>query len=194
MINNGTSHIRCQWAIRKEKCDEIIDFCEEKLTNDSNSNEELIPDVRKSKVYFVEENKFADLAWDHVKEINHMFNFNFDLEGLENMQYTQYFDDGEYNWHCDTLSQEYPDSAPEELVGKIRKMSVSILLNDPSEFEGGEFQLVTGLPSDDDYIKTIELGKGDMIIFPSFVPHRITKVEKGCRKSLVGWVYGPPFK
>jgi len=41
--------------------------------------------------------------------------------------------------------------------------------------------------------KKFDLKKGTMIIFPSFVWHKVNPVLTGVRKTLVGWVVGKPF-
>ena len=77
----------------------------------------------------------------------------------------------------------------ENIYYEPRKLSLTILLNDPSEFKGGEFQLQTkNEPS------TISLTKGEVVFFPSFLLHRVTTLTEGIRKSLVVWVTGPKFR
>ena len=36
--------------------------------------------------------------------------------------------------------------------------------------------------------------KGTMIVFSSFLYHRITPITEGYRYSIVGWISGPPWK
>ena len=93
---------------------------------------------------------------------------------------------GKYDWHVDVG----PGAVP-----SMRKISYSILLN-PGEYEGGEFVSKIGRknvafegtgnsPSED--------LTGTMILFPSYVLHRISEVTKGTRYSLVGWAHGNSF-
>lgn len=108
-------------------------------------------------------------------------NFKFELSGAEPAQYTKYEASfqGEYKWHSDIMHVEFG----------IRKISVSILLSDPSEYEGGHLILAPhGVPM------TITEKKGRAIFFPSFVPHCVTPVVSGTRRSLVIWAHGDPFK
>ena len=96
------------------------------------------------------------------------------------MQYSIYEKGGFYKDHVDLM---YLSAAG------IRKLSFSIMLTDPEEYEGGELLLKThSLP-----IKTLNK-KGTIIFFPSYVLHEVTPVTKGTRKTLVGWVLGPSFK
>jgi PKHD-type hydroxylase len=43
---------------------------------------------------------------------------------------------------------------------------------------------------EDSYVK---LGRGEIVIFPSFILHRVTPVTKGKRRVIVGWALGPNF-
>lgn len=118
-----------------------------------------------------------------VAEVNSRF-FHFDLTGFhEPMQLGLYTEQqqGHYNWHIDA-------SPTDRMVP--RKLSLSMLLSDPSEFEGGEFQVKT---STDD-AQTLETKRGRAWFFPSYTLHRVSPVTKGVRRSLVLWVGGPPFK
>jgi PKHD-type hydroxylase len=67
---------------------------------------------------------------------------------------------------------------------------MALLLNNPEDFEGGEFQV----KADSDVSKNLELKKGRAWFFPSWVLHRVAPVTKGVRKSLVVWAGGPSFK
>lgn len=116
-------------------------------------------------------------------EINRNF-FRFDLTGFyEPMQLGLYsaHDSGHYDWHIDAAPQD--KSVP-------RKLSIAMLLSDPAEFEGGEFQVKTC----SDQISTLETRKGRAWFFPSYTLHRVTPVTKGVRRSLVLWSGGPEFR
>ena len=75
----------------------------------------------------------------------------------------------------------------ENIYGYARKLSMTVVLN--SDFEGGEFQ-IRGLQKDQ---QVPPLKEGSIIVFPSFIDHRIKPVTKGVRYSLVAWFLGPPF-
>jgi PKHD-type hydroxylase len=125
--------------------------------------------------------------WDKistvVSEVNRRF-FNFDLSGFhEPLQLGCYSGNqkGHYDWHTD--ASPFDMKVP-------RKLSMALLLSDPSEFEGGEFQVKIG----SDEVKTLDMVKGRAWFFPSYVLHRVAPVTKGIRRSAVLWVGGPPFK
>ena len=107
--------------------------------------------------------------------------FGFDGMTITEMaQYTEYPEGGFYEWHVDNdvnMQHEPP----------VRKISMTLLLNDPSEFEGGHLELMS--PG-----KFGELKQGHAICFASFLNHRVQPVTKGVRQSLVVWFGGKPFR
>lgn len=118
-----------------------------------------------------------------VAEVNRRY-FHFDLTGFhEPMQLGLYTESqqGHYDWHIDASPSD--NNAP-------RKLSMAMLLSDPAEFEGGEFQVKTST----DVAQTLETVKGRAWFFPSYTLHRVAPVTKGVRRSLVLWVGGPAFR
>jgi PKHD-type hydroxylase len=73
-----------------------------------------------------------------------------------------------------------------------RKLSLTVQLSDPSEYEGGDFHIWYG--GDEGQFITMPKEKGTVLIFPSFLMHRVTPVTKGTRKALVFWTGGEPYK
>lgn len=108
--------------------------------------------------------------------------WNYDLYGFEVIQYTTYKSGDFYNWHMDA------HLGPSRNAEPPRKLSATILLND--DFDGGQFQFFNG---DDNHI-SLEMKPGTIIVFPSFMFHRVAPVTSGVRNSLVTWVLGPKFK
>ena len=76
----------------------------------------------------------------------------------------------------------------------IRKISITIFLNDPDEYGGGELDIETRGPKEKMRYDTFKLHKGSIVIFPSNKWHRVRPVTSGVRKSLVTWFSGPPFR
>lgn len=114
----------------------------------------------------------------HTTNRNH---FGFDgMQLTEQAQYTEYSGGGFYDWHMDSdvACQNEPP---------VRKISMTLLLSDPKEFEGGQLELMA--PG-----KTANIKQGHAIFFASFINHRVAPVTKGVRKSLVVWFGGTPFK
>ena len=69
---------------------------------------------------------------------------------------------------------------------------------DPKEYKGGEleFDLRNLDPDKKPNLRSCTeiLPKGSLVVFPSFVWHRVKPVTKGERNSLVIWNLGYPFK
>ena len=112
--------------------------------------------------------------------LNH-FGFD-DVRVTEQVQFTEYPTGGFYDWHmdCDLVMTKEPP---------VRKISMTVLLNHPSEFEGGELE-VGG--AGQTTAKPMQQGHG--LAFASFINHRIKPVTRGMRQSLVCWFGGTPFK
>ena len=152
--------------------------------------------VRKSDVKFINfENGHGEADWiffrlnSIIENINNQF-YNFDINGYESFQYTVYHDyeKGRYDYHMDTIMGK---NLPPDMY-ECRKLSITFLLNEPGvDFEGGDFQINSGQEKD---AETVELKKGRIIVFPSFMIHRVAPVTKGTRKSIVVWILGPKFK
>jgi PKHD-type hydroxylase len=170
--------------LTKEECKKIIDLGESfspsasELVNHVNNTS-----VRNSKNAWIFPT--AETEWlfrrltDSVLGLNNQY-FKFDLFGLaEGLQFTKYeAPDGHYNSHIDKITGQL-----------IRKISVTIQLSSPEEYEGGEVHLLfestpTVAPKE----------QGTLVVFPSYMLHEVKPVTKGTRYSLVCWVTGAPFK
>ena len=109
---------------------------------------------------------------------------HFGFEGMqitEVAQFTEYPKGGFYDWHMDAeVSCQFEPP--------VRKISMTILLSPQHEFEGGDLEFMTKGN------KPEQLIQGQAIFFCSMLRHRVSKVKKGKRQSLVMWFGGPPFK
>jgi PKHD-type hydroxylase len=122
--------------------------------------------------------------WMEVTNNNY---FGFDTVQLsEQGQYAEYHKGGFYNWHMD--SNVEMASMP-----TVRKISMTLLLNDSKEYEGGDFEIFCGETLDSEKNK-YKLKQGYAIFFASFLLHRVMPVIKGNRKSLVMWFGGSPLR
>jgi PKHD-type hydroxylase len=121
------------------------------------------------------------IAKTYIDIANQSAGWGYSLTSQEETQIGRYksADEGCYDWHMDA-------GVPKD--GIQRKLSVSILLSDPSEFEGGELQF-KGIED-----RKILTKQGSIVVFPSFIEHKVTPVTKGVRYSAVTWVSGPSFR
>lgn len=141
--------------------------------------------IRKSKVAWLNQNNRTSFVYEKMAYIGRMLNgqfFQFDLFGfVEDFQYTVYTsDNNHYDWHM--------DKGPGSTLAP-RKLSLVLQLSDPSEYDGGDIQIMTGSQP-----INLEKKKGIVHAFPSFVLHRVTPVTRGIRRTLVVWIAGPKFK
>lgn len=97
----------------------------------------------------------------------------------EELQLAKYSDRGFFDWHLDFGAGEI----------SARKLSMTIQLSDPNDYEGGDLRFMINKE-----IVNAPKEKGTIIIFPSFIMHRVTPITKGTRQSIVGWVSGPPYR
>lgn len=145
--------------------------------------------IRKSKVSFTVFDEKSSWIFERLNSIVDNLNarfFNFDINGYDTLQYSEYHssENGKYDWHMDMYIGNMPNTDFE-----TRKLSLVLWMND--NYEGGDFELIfQSLEAP----VTIPKEKGKLIIFPSYLFHRVTPVTTGTRKSLVTWIYGPKFK
>lgn len=162
------------------------------LVQSSNDPEYDISEIRTSTTSWIKDTDclwlYSKLAW-LIQQLNGQF-YNYDLWGFhEDMQYTVYEGEqaGHYNWHQDSMGMTINENNVDQRLP--RKLSAVLQLSDPSEYEGGELQILAGADP-----TSIQREKGLLTVFPSFMLHRVTPVTKGIRKSLVVWVTGPAFR
>ena len=131
-----------------------------------------------------------------IHQANRLANWNFDWDFSESCQFTKYGPGQHYGAHCDSWESPYANADNKDTFGKIRKLSVTCSLSDPSEYEGGELEFQ--FRNQDDPTpkkKGVEiLPRGSICVFPSFVWHEVKPVTKGVRYSLVIWSLGYPFR
>lgn len=132
----------------------------------------------------------------YIQQANTQAKWNFDWDYTEDCQFTKYKLNQHYDWHCDSWPEPYncPDNLGKH--GKIRKLSVVCTLSDKSEYEGGEleFQFRGGEDPTPTQVCREIMPKGSIVVFPSFIWHRVKPVLSGERYSLVLWNLGYPYK
>lgn len=149
-------------------------------------------ELRNSDVFFFGEKWIFEKVQECVVQGNRDGEWNLNITNMEPLQFSEYGKGGYYDWHFDALG--YPNGPDTRFPGMIRKLSLSVLMNDAAEYEGGAFEVNAGYKHNIQVTEAVPLEKaGDMVIFPSLVSHRVTPVTNGVRKSLVCWVVGPPY-
>jgi len=203
-----------QSALSPKFCQDVIDYGKEQQSvmavtgagdrsSDKMSKKDIknIQKKRKSDIVWMSDKWIYNEIHPFIHEANEKAGWNFDWDWSEPCQFTKYGKGQYYGWHTDSFTK--PLNTPDDLNrhGKIRKLSVTISLNNPNEYEGGnlEFDYRNHLDWEKNKKKAFETCEqirpmGSIIVFPSFVWHRVTPVTKGTRYSLVIWNCGNPFR
>lgn len=139
-------------------------------------------DLRKSKIMFIEGGA-NDWIYDKLAVACIQVNTNrykFDITGFQTaLQLANYGPEDFFEWHMDFGSGNISN----------RKLSISVQLSDPEEYEGGDLQFMLNQK-----VVSAPKTKGTAIIFPSYAMHRVLPVTSGSRKSIVGWIGGAPYR
>ena len=198
-------------AIPPKICDDIIKYGltqEETIARTGGYGDK---ELTKDQIKDMKKKRNSDLVWlndtwiykeihPFVHEANKNAGWNFQWERSESCQFTKYKLNQYYDWHCDSWDKPY-DKPNTSDHGKIRKLSMTCQLTDGSEYQGGELEFDfrnydPHLRDESKHLRQAKeiLPKGSIIVFPSFVWHRVKPVTKGTRYSLVMWNLGYPFK
>ena len=144
-------------------------------------------DIRRSVIRWVRREPEWNWLWSRIEGWIHEANSNaygFALDRIESLQFTEYVaeEQGHYGWHEDIA---WKSTKPYQ-----RKLSLVIQLSRPDEYEGGLLELAEDNPTDPLHFAD----RGTVIVFPSYLKHRVTPVTRGKRHSLVAWMEGPNFR
>ena len=161
--------------------------------------------VRNSRNAWIDSSTWVGgFVWHYIMRANRE-NFMYDIEGIDSneIQYTEYQKGEYYDWHVDDnigrclFNDKVLASASNQgeniaiLNGEyVRKLSFTIQLSDPEDYEGGELEFKVN--NEEPFFAPNK--KGTVIVFDSRTLHRVKEVKSGVRKSLVGWIVGPRWK
>lgn len=172
------------FAIANDECDEIVSNFDALGYDQAYVGERGVSHthIRSTSIHWVDPTKLINKAiYGFILEVNNRF-FKYNIDKYENLQFGKYEVGNFYDWHRDSIDQfESP---------MTRKLSATVVLSDSDSYEGGAFEFFNGIEKP---IRPIQ-SKGTVIIFDSQDWHRITKVTKGVRYSLVMWANGTKFK
>jgi len=180
------NYVYWKWdaVLSKEFCRSALEQIDWATAKDATltSNNLINPEKRRTDIIWQEAAQpLGCIAKCYIEMANQAAEWGYSLGSQEGTQIGRYksTDEGYYDWHMDA-------SVPQN--GIQRKLSISILLNDPSEFEGGILQFK------DMEDRNVLDKQGTIIVFPSFIEHRVTPVTKGVRYTAVTWASGPSFR
>ncbi|MBL4708223.1 MAG: 2OG-Fe(II) oxygenase [Flavobacteriales bacterium] len=183
--HNYADFLHLENILLLEEINQIRNFWEPDKTEKATIDSEDVYDdeLRKSSVMFIDNNEGN--GWLYHKLATLAINTNnqhycFDILGFhQELQLTKYTTGDFFEWHLDFGAGNI----------SARKLSITIQLSDSEEYEGGDLQFMINQK-----VVSAPRKKGTVIIFPSFIMHRVTPITKGIRQSIVGWVSGPPYR
>ena len=218
MIRNNCWVFSGEHGLSQERCDFLIKRgleAQEQVAVHQSDTDELKSDdeVRASRIAWLHGDEVYDCVRPFVNKANQDAGWRYDLRSIENIQFTKYGINQHYDWHIDGDSDHfaskvfvdpkdnYPinETSDPSMVGMCRKISVSIQLSNSEDYEGGDMYF-TNLPKDSQnseleiYTNKAFRQRGAVLVFPSFIRHKVEPVTSGTRYSAVAWFNGPPFR
>ena len=196
-------------AVDKKTCNKIKKWASKKwepaevdTVKDTSVEERVtghVPDfkpdskTRISDIAWCNEQWLMDLLFPFMYRANQNAGWKYDIKAAESAQITRYKKGGFYGFHCDGTGDHlsaYHNPENKFFHGHVRKLSMSVMLND--NFDGGAFEFAC-YSKEKCEVHPIEATAGSIIVFPSSMEHRVAPITKGTRYSVVVWFLGPPF-
>ena len=174
-----------------EECTKMIEYWDEeealdartRVSGSAGNSKGDISDTRVGKLQWLDPNDdeyywlFTRLA-QAVLQINRA-TFGILVDGMvDKIQLTRYLPGDKYMWHEDAANG----------IHRRRKLSFTLQLSDPGDFEGGGLEFASG------EVQPPGTDLGALVVFPSFLMHQAIEVTKGERWALVGWFSGPEWR
>lgn len=153
------------------------------------SEHEVRDDLRQAQVRLVDNYPgIQNLLVPFINQANENA-FRFDIEKILWARYTIYgrpvqpdYMSNATEWHHDI---NYIHEKDHE-----RKLTVHVQMSDDHESKGGDFMFKWAENPPPDALRK----KGTVLVFPSYLEHRISKVTDGSNKHITAWVIGPSWR
>jgi hypothetical protein len=147
----------------------------------------IIPYIYKFNVQKAKEFKrCSKVGWTDNKTIctsfaQKMKKINDEMFGFKTEHFSEFIEYREFDETYQNTSDWFMD-----VQGSYdeRKLSAIMFLSEPSEYDGGEFNIITSKGT----VVVGEKRKGGFIVFPSYLMYRVGPIKKGTLKILIGWV------
>ena len=162
-----------------DECDALISYAKDKIENGKTLGKYT---GRNNRVAWYKESKYWGEWIDMCNSIDPV------IDWLQTPQIAFYKPGEYYDWHVDQDIDPYQQGA---YKGLTRKISLSVSLNDKSKYEAGDFKF--SYNNKETICKELKQ-KGTVVVFPSFIHHKVEPVKKGVRYSIVKWFLGKSFK
>ncbi|MFN4151823.1 MAG: 2OG-Fe(II) oxygenase [Candidatus Sericytochromatia bacterium] len=168
----------------KSECQQILsksELIKDALLSNGVENKE-VRNTHTRKISLKEDDEWiVNRVYNTVIKANNSF-FQFDIQKMSPLHILEYTSGCFYDWHLDIGGN---------ISHSTRKITSLVFLSDPSEYEGGSLEWsMNTLPDTMNLVQDI----GSMIIFPSFLPHKVNPVTSGTRRVLVSWFHGDTFR
>jgi PKHD-type hydroxylase len=192
--------------IPKNLCNEIIKFGLSKKDQIAWTGDKKPDERNKKEIQFSRKIRKSNVTWlsepwiyEELNQVIHKANqnagWNYQWDYNEACQFTIYKKGQFYDWHCDNYKEPYKEHVNPNLIGKTRKLSLTLQLSDPKDYSGGELEFDMTVNKNKPYREVLKnKPQGTIVVFPSFIEHRVKPVKKGIRYSLVNWSCGQPWK
>jgi len=194
-------------VIPERICNDILRYGQEQTKEIALTGNKQKEDLSEKEMLNIQKKRKSDVVWmsdrwiyreiqPYIHQANEYAGWNFEWDWSEPCQFTEYKKGQFYDWHCDSYIEHYNNPDNPNTHGKQRKLSMTISLTNPEEYEGGDLEFDFRNTDEGSQPKVCEeiREKGSIVVFPSFIWHRVTPVTKGTRHSLVCWNLGHPFK
>ena len=146
-----------------------------------------VPDdsIRRTKLnWFPVNHPYNKILSNYVLKANKIM-YHYNVSKFTPCQFARYDVGDFYDYHQDSGHQIV------EYEKETRKISMTVQLSDPKDYEGGEFYFYNGNKEETEP----EIQKqGSIMCFDSRMWHRVAPITKGVRYSLVSWILGPRFQ
>ena len=200
-------------ALPHKFCDEIIKHAKQLESRKSlgligGKSKEIHPNsIKKEDIKQMKKTRNSTVVWmddmwiykeihPYIHTANKNAGWNFNWSWSETCQFTVYKKNQFYDWHYDSWEEPYEQKG--NYKGLVRKLSVTVSLSDPKNYKGGELEFCLPNKSPNEKPNIVECNeirpRGSLVVFPSFLWHRVKPVIKGTRYSLVIWNLGHSFK
>lgn len=172
-----------QRAFSQEQCKSLVGELLQLEPSDGTTFSDTGTEYRRSQIRWVDDHPVIDAIYKKVVHAN-LHSFNVDVENFHECQFTEYKASyrGRYDWHHDI---DHSSGLMSD-----RKLSVVVQLSDSGDYEGGNFEFDDVPNPNPDHLRS----QGTILIFPSYLRHKVEDITKGTRYSLVLWFHGPRWR
>jgi PKHD-type hydroxylase len=129
----------------------------------------------------------SNIVLGAAQQANDNMGWGYDCTDVESLQFGAYTPGDHHDWHMDSLANGE----------HVRKLTVIIQLDHSEAYEGGDLEMLRfGVPEPDALQLPLDTmrSRGTVLVFPSYLLHRVAEIHSGQRRTLVAWMRGPRFR